>query len=327
MKSSLGPLLNRFACVALLIRFALLALAALLTLLAFLVPSASAHDAWLESEKSGEDATRLALTLRVGETFQRGENRALDRVRIARFEAETPAGKLDLLPAVKDGEKPFASVPAADFARGALVTLARKQVLISLKPEQFLTYARHEGFDAALAERARRNESAQPAHEAYSRFLREWVAPPAASPEATALITRPSGLPIEVVPEVDPAFVLAGGSLPVRVLFEGKPLGAAKLSLLRRTEGKVESQVARTDADGRATFRVRGPGLHVLRITHMRRATPESAEAALAVAAEAAKSEPGAAAPQRPDWDSYWASLVFRSAASASAPKPAKPKR
>lgn len=299
-----------------------------LFVLAAPVSNALAHDAWLESEKSTQDPSRLALVLRVGETFQSGENRALDRVRIARFEAETPSGKQDLLPAVKDGEKPFASVPAADFAGGALVTLARKQVLISLKPEQFLAYAKHEGFDDALAERTKRGESAQPAHEAYARFLREWVAPAKSSPEATALITRASGLPIEVVPEVDPSFVPAGGKLPVKVLFEGKPLASAKLSLLRRTAKKVDAQVARTDAAGQAVFEVRGPGLHVLRITYMRRATAESADAALAVALEAAKTEPNATAPQRPDWDSYWASLVFRNAAETNAgAKTAKSKR
>lgn len=42
-------------------------------------------------------------------------------------------------------------------------------------------------------------------------------------------VTRPIGVKLEIVPTINPAKVKAGGKLPVRVLFEGKPLKAAKV--------------------------------------------------------------------------------------------------
>jgi uncharacterized GH25 family protein len=74
----------------------------------------------------------------------------------------------------------------------------------------------------------------------------------------------------------------------VQVLLRGKPLaGRAIMGASRRNAG-VQTQRLRTDAQGRATFRIDRTGDWMFAVVHMEAST-----------------EPGA------DWRSFWASLTF----------------
>jgi uncharacterized GH25 family protein len=76
----------------------------------------------------------------------------------------------------------------------------------------------------------------------------------------TKVITKPVGLPLEIVPSVNPSTVKPGGKLPLTVLFNGKPLPAAKVNaryagfdkLAESTSAQAFSSV--TDKDGKLTF-------------------------------------------------------------------------
>jgi uncharacterized GH25 family protein len=49
------------------------------------------------------------------------------------------------------------------------------------------------------------------------------------SGDGAAAVGKPVGLPIEIVPQLDPAAVKSGQKLPLLVLFQGRPLAGAKV--------------------------------------------------------------------------------------------------
>ena len=104
--------------------------------------------------------------------------------------------------------------------------------------------------------------------------------------------TRVVGQPLEFVPLTDPASLQSGGTLRVRILFQGAPLARA------RVHGEVAPTPGRTspkdvtlvsDDEGVVTLPVGAAGLWNVRTIHVVPA-PAGADA---------------------DWDVHWASFVF----------------
>ncbi len=87
--------------------------------------------------------------------------------------------------------------------------------------------------------------------------------------------------------EKNPYMLKGGGELPVRLLYEGKPLAGALVMALQR--GRPDKVTARTDAKGRAVLKLDRPGFWLVKAVQM---IPAPADA-------------GA------DWESFWASLTF----------------
>jgi len=85
--------------------------------------------------------------------------------------------------------------------------------------------------------------------------------------------------------------------LPLRVLFEGKPLAHAKL--VAQCEGDPGRELAaRSDAEGRVRLRLDRPGRWMVKTVHMVR-PPGVPDA---------------------DWESLWASLSFETVGAAPTP-------
>jgi uncharacterized GH25 family protein len=85
---------------------------------------------------------------------------------------------------------------------------------------------------------------------------------------------EPVGLELEIVPERDPTLVQPGEALSVVVLESGRPMAGLGLAA---TDGH-ERRFQRTDADGRATFRLDRPGRWLLAGTWLRKAEKPGAE-------------------------------------------------
>jgi uncharacterized GH25 family protein len=77
--------------------------------------------------------------------------------------------------------------------------------------------------------------------------------------------------------------------MPLRLLFEGKPLAGALVVAINR-ENPEKRVSARSDASGRATFDLAPGGVWLVKAVHMVPAPPSSAA----------------------DWESLWASLTFQ---------------
>ena len=74
-------------------------------------------------------------------------------------------------------------------------------------------------------------------------------------------VTNPVGMKFEIVPLINPFALTASQILPIKVLFEGKPIENIAVKV-----GKEE--VAKTDKDGIAKVQVNGKGMQVIVMTY-----------------------------------------------------------
>lgn len=97
---------------------------------------------------------------------------------------------------------------------------------------------------------------------------------------ATDGVLRPHGGGLEIVPLSHPGGLSSGADAAFRVLFDGKPLPGAAVTLHRGAaggDGGKGTQQAETDADGRVTLRPDLAGTYLLLVRHRTRA-PAGAE-------------------------------------------------
>ena len=92
------------------------------------------------------------------------------------------------------------------------------------------------------------------------------------------------------MPASDPTSVQVGQSLTVQLLAEGKPVADAAVTAASSVEGPAVK--GRTDANGLVTFKIDREGAWLIKTVHM-----------------AKSAQPDA------DWESYWVTLVFHTAA------------
>jgi uncharacterized GH25 family protein len=262
-----------------------------LTLLAAMAISAraTAHDHWLVPDPLVTSRpTDVTLRLYVGDEFVADEEKPFERARIVAFRQYAgSAAAIDLDSVAKDGAIPFFTALALP-AGMHLFAIERNAAHIELPAAKFEDYLREEGLDAVVAERARRGESGLPGRETYERAIKALVVVGDAHDETFGVVT---GSAIELVPASDPT-VTDGSPLRVAARFRAAPLVGTRVELLTRADGRVDRQVATTDASGNATFVTPAEGVHLLRAVHMVRCDGCSDA----------------------DWHSYWTAYAFASA-------------
>jgi len=242
-----------------------------------------AHDFWIEpSSFTPAPGQRIAVRLRVGQGF-RGDPVPRDSVVTERFAAVSAAGELPVL-GVRGGE------PAgyAAFAAPGLYVLVygSSPSAVELEGAKFERYLADEGLERISALRKQRGQTAAAAHELFSRCAKSLIA--VGSGPRTGY-DGVLGLSLELVPELDPSGLPAGGELPLRLLYRGKPLAGTLVTAMShdRPEAKVS---ARTDRSGRVRLPIDHAGDWLVKAVHM---IP-------------------AAAGSGADWESFWASLTFQ---------------
>lgn len=218
--------------------------------------SAAAHDFWVQPLNFWiSPNTSVMTTLQVGHGEFR-ERWNADASRVVLFRSIGPGG------AIADHQRELrASTMDQDRligfgAAGTHVLVLQTNYAASTLPGiRFNDYLKQEGLTPALELRARTKVEDQPGREIYSRRAKALVQVGPATDKAQAWVTRPLGLSLEIVPEVNPYAIGAGGVLPVRVIYEGKPLPGATVMLnnLQFDGRPLESVV--TDAAGRAVFK------------------------------------------------------------------------
>lgn len=88
--------------------------------------------------------------------------------------------------------------------------------------------------------------------------------------------SEPSGLSLEIVPELDPTALQAGDELRVRVIRSGTPLAGCVVAFVSR--GETHEHVVVTDEDGRAAAPLDVRGAWLVRGVYLRRSsTPDPA--------------------------------------------------
>lgn len=259
----------------------------LVVLLLAVVP-AGAHDYWLQPESFFPEVGKVvALRLHVGDHFASEAERPFQRKPTLKFQVLGAKETHDLNPLGEEGKTPVARITAR--APGThLIRMERAPQLIKLDAEKFNRYLAEEGLDRILAERRQAGQDKAEGRERYSRYLKALIQ---AGDRSDDTYRRVLGQTLEIVPQANPCDQKVGATLPVLVLFEGKPLAGARLNACHQVDGKAVVRSLTTSDAGLATVKVERSGPWLIRLVHMRRCSDDKEKEA--------------------DWESFWAALTF----------------
>jgi uncharacterized GH25 family protein len=239
----------------------------------------SAHDFWVQPrafQLPPGGATPFTLQVGHGPYRQRSP---IPAQRIKRFDRVGPSGSDDLRAALRIG---------GDTDDGRLAFPGRGTYLIVLETDnraeshlpalRFNDYLEAEGLAPALERRRREHRMDYDETEVYSRRAKVVLQAGPFDPTAQARVTEPVGLPLEIVPEVNPYALPRPATLPVRVLYLGQPLEGATVKLTDLDHDEKPVEVHLTNGAGRAVFALPVQGHWLLNVIWTR-PLPEDGEA------------------------------------------------
>lgn len=221
---------------------------------------AVAHDFWVQPKIFAVPAGGVVpLTIEVGHAqFRQRWSVSIDRV--ATFTTIGPDGVVDhrgelhLDTGDSDADLRFAK-PGTYII--ALTTSHASSILPAIR---FNDYINYEGITPAIATRAAAGTTNTPGREIYSRRAKALIQ--VGTPTARqSVATKPIGLSLEIVPERDPYTLGPDEALPVRILYDGKPLAGAFVKLTNLDFDAKPVRTQRSDAAGRAAFKIPFRGL------------------------------------------------------------------
>lgn len=226
---------------------------------ALLAAPLAAHDFWLQPLKFWTvPGGRVPMTFLVGHGVAR-QRSSVAADRFSLFRSIGPQGAVDRKPQLTLGQ---ASDTAPEFAAPGtyLMAFSTTSVASDLPALRFNDYAAAEGLTLVLRQRAASNTATSAGRELYSRRGKALiqVGPLATAPQP--YVTAPIGLGLEIVPLLNPYALGKSQTLPVRVLYLGRPLAGAlvKLNNLAADAEPVENHL--TNANGEAVFAARRSG-------------------------------------------------------------------
>lgn len=275
---------------------------------------AAAHDFWIEpSTFRPHESQTVSVGLRVGDHFE-GQRVPRTPDRIVTFVAVGPEGERSI-----PGR---AGIDPAGFVRFTtpgthVLGFRSNNAFTEMEPDRFKRHLQEKGLDAILARLggpaglagpdrlagpdglAAPGRPGRKVREAYSRCSKSLIRVGDAAGhgrDAAGLGgDRPLGFTLEIISESDPYDSAAGTELAFRIVHEGRPLEGALVTAARRG-APGEPLSARTDADGRVSFRLGEAGTWLIACVHMAEA-PKGVDAA---------------------WESLWASLTFELPAASA---------
>jgi uncharacterized GH25 family protein len=228
------------------------------------------HDFWLQPREYWlSPALMTPLTLQVGHGPYR-QRSPIPAHRITRFAAVGPTGGLlDLRERLHPGDTlEDGSLEFADAGIYVVILETDNRAQSHLPAIRFNDYLRAEGLTPALQERRRLHRMDADGSEIYSRHAKALLRVSASDSDvgSSEWVTRPVGLPLEIVPEVNPYAVPGPAALPVRVLYQGRPLPGALVKLTELEHDAEPFETHRTDVGGRATFSLPNQGTWLLNV-------------------------------------------------------------
>jgi uncharacterized GH25 family protein len=244
-----------------------------------------AHDMWLESESFiMSPGQKVIVRNGNGIIYQKSEN-AVTTDRLSGLIGLDPKGReFEPGPASVEGNwlnLEFTSKEKGNYWIG-LGTKARK---IRLSGEDFTAYLEHDGIPGIIKERKEKGITDRTEIEQYSKYVKIYLQ---VGDKTSSNYDKPLGLKIEINPLVNPYTLKSGDSLPVQVLYEGKPL--QDLTLHAGHEGQEKETIeATTDAAGKARITINSPGKWYVRGIHLSQVDKEDHS-----------------------YESYWATTTFQ---------------
>jgi hypothetical protein len=214
-----------------------------LLVLALFATPLLAHDLYLMPEVF---VTQPGAQLRV--VFQNGDefpvasaNVQPSRLRNTRLLSEAGTAPFEAITAEPKRTTATVRVPGAGLA---ILTAYTVPNFIELDAAKFRSYLEHENLTEAIAWRDAHGESSKPGRERYSKYVKSIIR----AGSADNYFKQLAGLTIEIIPQVDPYSLRPGQSLPVVVLFRGKPAAniAVESAWLQAGKATMET-IGRTD--------------------------------------------------------------------------------
>ncbi len=251
-----------------------------------------AHDFWLEpSSFRLEPGTVVELRLRVGEHFV-GDALPRDPAMLAQFIAAGPDGTRSV--PGRNGMDPAGTL-RIEKPGLAIVGYRSHHSRVEQTPDAFDAYLAEEGLDRILAVRAARKPTAAMVPELFSRCAKALLL---AGPVDPSSHDRALGFTLEFVSDRNPYTMRPGDDLPLRLLYEGRPLEGALVVAMNKQD-PASTLRARSDRDGRVSLRLPRDGAWLVKAVHM---IPWSSSADA-------------------EWESFWASLTFELPRAPSPPR------
>ncbi len=251
-----------------------------LILIAFLFQS---HEFWLAPNRFKlQTGETFSIDVRVGESYE-GEfwNYRVSRVLgLHQFNAD---GKMDLSANATTGEGNNLKLKF-DNAGLQLLALETNNAFIELEGDKFNAYLKEDGLLAILEERKRKDLLGTKASEHYARYAKTLLQVGGANDDTYKIST---GMPIEIIPVTNP-YENGGGTIPFKVLFEGKPLKDALVKVWHKTNGKTSMKEFTTSREGTVKAKVKPSGQWMVSVVHMVPSRDDTS-----------------------DWQSYWGSFTF----------------
>ncbi len=263
--------------------------------LSFLFPAyTSAHEFWIEPTHFEISTTeKLVANLNVGQHFK-GNPQSFIPDKFVELSITDSRGNRAV--SGRLGELPAVNVPVQRAGLHILTYQSRPQSAVYEDFAKFERFATKEGNAWVLDEHKRRGLSRRNVTEAYTRYAKALV-----QVGDAAGADRIMGMPLELVLETNPYADSTGEDVAVTLLWQGKGLASAQISVFRKYGGcdATRSTVA-TDDNGRALVPRSDGGRFLLNAVHVIEPTPRTLEDINAV------------------WESLWASTTFELPATAA---------
>lgn len=254
--------------------------------------SAVAHDFWLaSSEWHLTHGRTIVLTANVGDDIYPRSDSATAPERVDFLRVVGPTA-LTLTPRYRMVGQALATDITLPSPPGTyMAVMVVKGRFLSMEGDKFIEYLKEEGLDHLVGDVQRHGETTKRSRERYWRDAKALIR---AGDGPSEQVTRPVGLPAELIPDTDLTAARVGETISVRLLADGQPVANAQVRFTAAAPGPTTARVvhSRTDAQGRARFVVAKRGPYLLTSVYMVRREGETG-------AEAA------------DWESYWCSLTF----------------
>ncbi|CAN5308651.1 hypothetical protein BH11PSE2_BH11PSE2_08840 [soil metagenome] len=207
----------------------------------------------------------MSMNILVGHAADR-QRWGLGPDRVVLLRAVSAKGAVDRMADLRLNQ-PSQDVEMAFAEPGSYVVAFQSRPAMSDLPAlRFNTYLKDEGLTPAMALREQTGKSQSPGRETYSRRAKALVQVGPIDIKAQSHVTKAVGLSLEILPEKSPYALAPGEDLPVRILFEGKPLAGAlvKLTNLDFDARPIATHIS--DADGRTRFTVPRSGSWLLNV-------------------------------------------------------------
>ncbi|MEX2233443.1 MAG: DUF4198 domain-containing protein [Cyclobacteriaceae bacterium] len=238
---------------------------AILILLCVINILGTAHEFWLEPDKfyfaAGESAK---VSLKVGENFI-GEAWKVTTARIVRMEQHVGKQLYDLKKLLKDE----ATDPIQVVLRGEgshILVMESNTAFIKMDGEKFTEYLVEDGLDDVLYQRKKAETSGDSATEYYSRHTKLLLQTGSKTDDTYKKVCN---LPVEIIPDKNPALLKKGDPIAFKILFEGKPLFGAKVKVWNRYNHRTSVQNIFSQQDGMIETHVSNPGNWMVSVVKM----------------------------------------------------------